>query len=183
METSIMVDVLRRAGADVTLASVETDLTCVMARQMKFVADRLITECADEAFDMVALPGGMPGAERLRDCSTLTAILKRQAAAHMPLTAMCASPAVVLSAQGLLGGVAATVHPAFAHQLDGESVEGRVVVDGNVITSRGPGTAIEFSLAMVEMLYGTDKAREVAAPMVMPPAVKAAPVPKEWAGL
>jgi hypothetical protein len=57
------------------------------------------------------------GAERLRDCSTLTAILKRQAAAHMPLTAMCASPAVVLSAQGLLGGVAATVHPAFAHQV------------------------------------------------------------------
>mmetsp|Transcript_4537 Transcript_4537/g.8462 ORF Transcript_4537/g.8462 Transcript_4537/m.8462 type:complete len:230 (-) Transcript_4537:525-1214(-) len=166
MEASIMVDVLRRAGVEVVVASVEDTLQCEMSRKMKFVADCFVKDCEDGEFDMVALPGGMPGAERLRDCASLQTILKKQADAKKAYAAMCASPAVVLSPQGLLNGVAATAHPAFSDKIEGDSVSGRVVIDGNVITSRGPGTAFEFALAMVEYLYDKEKAKEVAGPMV-----------------
>eukprot|EP00238_Polyblepharides_amylifera_P011656 CAMPEP_0196584910 /NCGR_PEP_ID=MMETSP1081-20130531/48960_1 /TAXON_ID=36882 /ORGANISM="Pyramimonas amylifera, Strain CCMP720" /LENGTH=199 /DNA_ID=CAMNT_0041906295 /DNA_START=251 /DNA_END=850 /DNA_ORIENTATION=+ len=180
METSIMVDVLRRAGAKVTLASVEEDLVCTMSRQMKFVADCFISECADQTYSLIALPGGMPGAERLRDCQVLTEIIKAQVAANQPIAAMCAAPAVCLEPLGVLEGKAATAHPAFVNKIGGSSREGRVVVDGSLITSRGPGTAIEFALAMVEMLFNKEKAKEIARPMVIPPVGKVALVEKEW---
>eukprot|EP00242_Pyramimonas_sp_CCMP2087_P001340 CAMPEP_0198230114 /NCGR_PEP_ID=MMETSP1445-20131203/114486_1 /TAXON_ID=36898 /ORGANISM="Pyramimonas sp., Strain CCMP2087" /LENGTH=208 /DNA_ID=CAMNT_0043910621 /DNA_START=450 /DNA_END=1076 /DNA_ORIENTATION=- len=183
MEAAIMVDVLRRAGAIVTVASVESDLVCTMSRNMKFVADCLITECENITYDLVALPGGMPGAERLRDSVPLMNIIKKQAAAKQPYAAMCAAPAVVLQPNGLLTGVAATAHPAFVDKIEGDSKDGRVVIDGNIITSRGPGTAFEFALAMVEFLFDSQKAKDVAGPMVLPPAVKASLVAKEWPGL
>lgn len=82
--------------------------------------------------------------------------------------AICAAPAVVLETHGLLAGRQATSHPAFTDQLHpNEAIESRVVVDGNCITSRGPGTAMEFALKLVELLYGPEKAAEVAAPMVI----------------
>jgi len=82
--------------------------------------------------------------------------------------AICASPAVVLEHHGLLTGRRATCHPGFVDQLkERDSVDERVVVDGNCLTSRGPGTAVEFALALVEQLYGKDKREEVAGPMVM----------------
>ena len=83
---------------------------------------------------------------------------------------MCASPGVVLAPRGMLDGLACTAHPAFVKDLPSDaSANGRVVVDGDVVTSRGPGTALEFALALAEKLFGADKAREVAAPMVLPP--------------
>lgn len=110
----------------------------------------------------------MPGAERLRDSSTLIDLLDKQQSAKKPLAAICATPAVALETHGFLKGKKATAHPAFADKLsDGSEVTRRVVVDGMLTTSRGPGTAFEFALTLVKELYGVEKMKEVAGPMVM----------------
>lgn len=166
IEAVCIIDVLRRAGADVTVASVgEHQITA--SRGVKIVADCLIGDCRDREFDLIALPGGIPGAENLRDSQALVALLRRQAAAGKWYAAICAAPAVVLSHHGLLHGRQATGHPAFSAQLtDGRPLDARVVVDGNCVTSQGPGTAIEFALTLVALLFDDAKAAEVAAPML-----------------
>ena len=168
IEAVCIIDVLRRAGAEVVVASVGAkEVTC--SRGVKLVADKLLGDCKSDAFDMIALPGGIPGAENLRDSADLTELLKRQAGAGGFFGAICASPAVVLQPHGLLENRQATSHPGFADKLTpNASIESRVVVDGNCITSRGPGTAIEFALKLVEMLYGKEKAKEVGEPLVLP---------------
>ena len=184
MEVVIIADVLRRAGARVTIASVEDDgLVCSCSRGVKIVADASLADASASAYDCVVLPGGMPGAKRLADDARVMAIVEAQLQSERGITAaMCASPGVILAPRGWLNGVASTAHPAFVKDLpsDNASAEGRVVVDGRVITSRGPGTAIEFALALVEALFGKDKALEVAGPMVLPPREKAALVANEW---
>lgn len=169
IEAVCMIDVLRRAGAEVTVASVEESLTITASRGVRIVADRLLSECAAETWDLIALPGGMPGAEHLRDHPLLTRMLKDQQALDRPYAAICASPAVVFQSHQLIGSRRATAHPAFSDQLTNqEAVQSRVVADGHCVTSRGPGTAIEFALKLVELLFGPEKASEVAAPMVLP---------------
>jgi 4-methyl-5(b-hydroxyethyl)-thiazole monophosphate biosynthesis len=167
IEAVACIDVLRRAGADVTVGSAGSPHVTA-SRGTRLVADVRIGKCRNKSYDLIVLPGGMPGAERLRDCETLAAMLKRQAAEDRLYAAICASPAVVLQEIGLLKNRRATCHPAFADRLDNaEAVDSRVVVDGNCVTSRGPGTAIEFALKLVELLYGRKKAAEVAAPMLV----------------
>lgn len=167
IEAVCIIDVLRRAGASVTVASVQ-ELQITASRGVKLVADKLIGECVSEIYDLVVLPGGMPGAEHLRDSKELEAILKRQEGEARLYGAICASPAVVLQHHSLLDQRLATSHPSFVDHLEiTDSVESRVVVDGNCVTSRGPGTALEFALKLVELLYGEKKAEEVAGPMVM----------------
>jgi protein deglycase len=168
IEAVCVIDVLRRAGALVTVASVETvrDITC--SRGVKIMADRVINECTHESYDLIALPGGMPGAEHLRDSQVLISMLKKQAQEGKFYAAICASPAVVLAHHKLLNGKKATCHPDFAAKLpDQSAVAQRVVVDGNCITSRAPGTALEFSLKLVELLYGVQKSRELAQGMLV----------------
>lgn len=168
MEAIITIDVLRRAGAEVTVASVESDLVVTCARKTKVVADKLISDCAGDQYDLIALPGGMPGAEHLRDSATLMDLVRVQQQGGKLYAAICATPAVAFEPAGLLKGKRATAHPAFSDRLaNQEAVAERVVVDGTLTTSRGPGTAFEFALSLVKQLYGEDKAREVAAPMVM----------------
>jgi len=158
---------LRRAGAEVTVASVD-GLQVTASRGVKLVADRLIADCMEVTYDLVALPGGMPGAEHLRDSKELELILRRQYEEGRLYAAICASPAVVLQPHGLLAQRRATCHPGRVNQLENtEAVDSRVVKDGNCITSRGPGTAIEFSLKLVEMLYGEQKAKDLAEPLVV----------------
>jgi 4-methyl-5(b-hydroxyethyl)-thiazole monophosphate biosynthesis len=167
IEAVTIIDVLRRAGADVTVASVN-DLQITASRGVKLVADCRIDACADRLFDLVVLPGGMPGAEHLRDNPILAQILDHQHARGALYAAICASPAVVFEPHGLLQGRQATAHPAFVDQLkDPSSASSRVVVDGNCVTSRGPGTAMEFALTLVGLLFGKAKRDEVAAPMVI----------------
>jgi len=168
IEAVCIIDVLRRAGAEVVVASVgDKEVTC--SRGVKIVADKLLGDCKAEAFDLIALPGGIPGAENLRDSADLTELLKQQADAGGFFGAICAAPAVVLQTHGLLENRQAATHPGFAGQLvPNPSIESRVVVDGNCITSRGPGTAIEFALKLVEILYGKERALEVGEPMVLP---------------
>lgn len=167
IEAVCIIDVLRRAGAAVTVASVG-ELQITASRGVKLVADKVIADCLDETYDLVALPGGMPGAEHLRDSKELEAILREHRDQGRLYGAICAAPAVVLQPHGLLDQRQATCHPGFVSHLENiDSVEARVVVDGNCVTSRGPGTALEFALKLVELLYGEDKAKEVATPMVI----------------
>ena len=167
IEAVCIIDVLRRGGVDVTVASVG-QLQIKASRGVNLVADALISDCVDKTYDVIALPGGMPGAEHLRDCGELIEMLKQQNEQGRLYSAICASPAVVLLGHGLLDSKKATCHPAFADKLgDAESAKQRVVVDGNCVTSQGPGTAIEFALTLVEKLLGEEKAQEVAGPMIV----------------
>jgi 4-methyl-5(b-hydroxyethyl)-thiazole monophosphate biosynthesis len=167
IEAVCIIDVLRRASADVTVASVD-QLQVTASRGVRLVADKHISQCVHEDYDLIVLPGGMPGAERLRDSEDLTEILTRQYETGRLYGAICASPAVVLQHHGLLASRHATCHPAFVELIQTtEELESRVVVDGPCITSRGAGTAIEFALKLVEQLYGQEKAEEVAVAMVV----------------
>ena len=167
IETSCITDTLVRAGAEVTVASVEATTTCTMSRGLKIVADVLVTDLGNDEFDLVALPGGMPGAERLRDSDALDAILRKQDARQAPLAAVCASPAVILKSKGILRS-RATCYPAppFVEAL-GDVADGAVVRDGHITTSRGPGTSLKFALDLVDQLYGPEKAEELRAQMLV----------------
>jgi len=167
MEAVIIIDILRRAGAKVTVASVGSTKAVKCSRGVVLVADALISDCSNAFYNLIVLPGGQPGARNLAECTELTDILLRHYAENRPYAAICASPAVILQPLGLLRGRKATCHPNFVNQLEDQSaVDSRVVADGRCITSRGPGTAIDFSLTLVELLFGPDKANEVAGPMV-----------------
>ena len=167
IETACITDVLVRGGVEVTVASVMPDkrLQIKAARGLNIVADKAIDDCAHAEFDAICCPGGMPGAEHLRDSATLTALLKAQAAKGKVVAAVCAAPAVVLSAHELLPATGeVTCFPVDKFKkLVGEErwSETRAVVNGNVIMSQGPGTSLEFALKVVESLCGADKAAEV----------------------
>ncbi|CAE8588961.1 unnamed protein product, partial [Polarella glacialis] len=167
IETACITDVLTRAGAMVTVASVEKELQVRMSRGLKVVADVFIGECVGQDWDVIALPGGMPGAERLRDSEDLTKLLKEQRTSGRWVAGVCASPAVVFATHGLLGE-SATCYPAphFKEKIPGGWQDAQAVVDGNVITSQGPGTSLQFALKIVEVIYGRGKAEEIAAQMV-----------------
>lgn len=167
MEVVIVADVLRRAGAEVLIASTEDRLLVTASRGTQLVADLSIEEAENLRFDLVVVPGGIPGAERLRDNHPLRRMLHAQQRAGRKYAAICAAPVVVLQSHGLLSGPA-TCHPAFAEQLaDKSAVEQAVVVNGNCTTSRAPGTAFAFALELVRQLYGADKAGELAAQMLV----------------
>lgn len=162
IEAMTIIDVLRRAGANVTVAGVPS-LEVTTAHGVRLLADKLISECANETYDMIALPGGMPGSENLRDSKTLADLLVKQREADRWYAAICAAPAVVFGSLGLLTGRHATCYPGFTAQLQGATVsEERVVVDSPCITSKGPGSAMDFALALVTALFGETKADEVA---------------------
>ena len=121
-----------------------------LARGLKLTADCSIDDCASAEWDAIACPGGMPGAENLRDSATLTALLKKQASAGKLTAAVCASPAVIFATHGILNGPA-TCYPApqFKEKIDGWT-DAQAVVDGHILTSQGPGTSLQFALAIVE---------------------------------
>lgn len=170
IESVTIIDVLRRAGVAVTVASVEPEITVTCARRTKIVCDALLTECAAQTFDLIALPGGMPGAERLRDTPLLIDLLRAQDARGALYAAICASPGVVLATHGLIGIRIATAYPGFDRMLPaGSAQEADVVRGANLITSRGPATAMAFSLTLVEALCGKEKAAEIAAGMLVAP--------------
>ncbi|KAG2305579.1 hypothetical protein Bca52824_025327 [Brassica carinata] len=163
IEAIALVDILRRAKANVVIAAVGNSLEVVGSRKAKLVADVLLDEVAEKSFDLIVLPGGLNGAPRLASCEKLVNMLKKQAEANKPYGGICASPVYVFEPHGLLKGKKATTHPVVSNKLlDQSHVEHRVVVDGNVITSRAPGTAMEFSLAIIEKFYGREKALQLA---------------------
>lgn len=168
IEAVCLIDTLRRAGAEVTVASTETGLQIEASRGVKLVADCFISDCANRVYDLIVLPGGSLGAERLRDNGLLLDLLKKQKEAKRYYGAICAAPAIVLEHHGLIEGKRATAYPGFSDKLSNqEAVSSRVVVDDRCLTSRGPGTALEFSIEIVKVLYGQEKADELAAAMLV----------------
>ena len=169
IESVTVIDTLVRAGAIVTTASVGTKKEVVCSRGVKLVADQFIQDCMSTSYDLIVLPGGMPGATNLRDCVPLQHRLVKQHADGKMLAAICAAPAVVLQPLGILTNKMATCYPApkFRGTLQPEYTSNDAVVrDGNVITSQGPGSSLKFSLLLVEALYGVEVREKVAKEML-----------------
>lgn len=158
IEAITVIDVLRRAGLEVVVAGV-ADGPVKGSRGVVVVPDTTMERAGAGDFDAVVLPGG-PGSKALAADSRVRAALAKATAGARLVAAICAAPAVVLGALGYLEGKRATCHPGLAKELAARSPE-RVVEDGNLITSQGPGTALEFSLALVARLAGPAKAAEI----------------------
>ncbi|MFE8072830.1 DJ-1/PfpI family protein [Marinobacteraceae bacterium S3BR75-40.1] len=167
IETVTLIDVLRRAELDVVVASTKSTKQVTAARGTRIEADALLEEVADREWKAVILPGGLPGAENLRDSDQLKAVLVEQARRERWFGAICASPAYVLATHGLLDNRKATCYPAFQTQLpDRTQADRRVVQDGNCITSQGPGTALPFALTWAEKLANAGLADRIAEAML-----------------
>jgi 4-methyl-5(b-hydroxyethyl)-thiazole monophosphate biosynthesis len=124
----------------------------------------------EEDFDMIVLPGGLPGADHLDQDVRIHALLTAMSESGRFTAAICAAPKVLANA-GLLDGKSATSYPGIIDAMELENtkvLQDPVVVDGKIVTSRGPGTAMDFALALIELLLGPDKRREVETPLVRP---------------
>jgi 4-methyl-5(b-hydroxyethyl)-thiazole monophosphate biosynthesis len=162
LEAVTIVDVLRRGGVEVTLAALD-ESPVTGSHGIVVHADTELDRVDASGFDAVVLPGG-PAAKRLRDDARIRAIVQGAAQRGKLVAALCAAP-IALEAAGVLAGRRATVYPG--NELpSAELVEERVVIDGNVVTSRGPGTALEFSLALVGLLVGREKSESLARAMI-----------------
>jgi 4-methyl-5(b-hydroxyethyl)-thiazole monophosphate biosynthesis len=168
VEAVITIDLLRRAGIHVVVASIYPDrLQVTASRKTKLVADALLSEVAHQSFDMIIIPGGLPGAAHLRDSEVLTKLLLQQNADNKWIAAICAAPVYVLQTHGILQGKAATCFPGEQNNLKDQSrADETVVVDHNCITSQGVGTAIPFALEIIKQLEGQAKSSDVARAIV-----------------
>lgn len=159
-EAIVTVDILRRAGVQVTTAGIGKR-KARGSHQIEVTTDREITEVLASEFDAIVLPGG-PGTPGLNAVPGMHARLRRQAAGGKLLAAICAAPSV-LAAAGLLEGKRAACYPGVEDKMAGAQIlRIPVAEDGNIITSRGVGTVLEFALAVVARLAGEDRAEEVA---------------------
>lgn len=170
MEAVTIIDVLRRAEILVTLADLGDRSSQRMARGahgIDLATDTSIDEINFEDFDALALAGGIPGATTLRDDPRVIAGLACMKKLNRWTAAVCAAP-IALARAGLLTGQRATAYPAFQDQLSGATVikDERVVISGRVITSPGPGTALDFALCLVASLLGAQTAEELATGML-----------------
>ncbi len=161
IEGLTVVDLLRRAGVEVTTVSITKDKMIHGAHQIDVVADILFEEMDYEEQDMLVLPGGMPGTLHLGEHTGLKELLEQFYAKGKYIGAICAAPSV-LGKYGFLNGRQATSYPGFEEKLLGaEYVEEPVVVSDFMITSRGMGTAIDFTLVLIEQLLGKEKADQI----------------------
>jgi 4-methyl-5(b-hydroxyethyl)-thiazole monophosphate biosynthesis len=164
LEAVTVVDLLRRAGIGVVTAGLD-DRPVRASRGVVLIPDTTLSEVLGQEFDMIVLPGGQPGATNLGKDERVTGLLQRLARTGKYTAAICAAPGV-LAQCGLLEGRRATSYPG---SLDPRGVVGMqyvdepVVIDDKVITSRGPGTAMDFALQLIEVLAGKQKRGEVEA--------------------
>lgn len=172
IEVVTVIDTLRRAGAKVTVASCQPNgnLSITASQKTLLKADTHIEACTGKPFHLIALPGGIPGAENLKGCPPLISLLHDQQKAGKWYAAICASPAVVLSHHGLLDNTHATCYPSFMDQLEGALPHpgNTIVVDDKkrVITAQGPGNAMGFAFKLIDALYGKDAFRPIAKQMI-----------------
>ena len=166
VEALTPVDLLRRAGAEVTMVSIETERTVSGSHGIAITADCLFNETNFADAELLVLPGGMPGTRNLKACEPLLTLLKEHNGKGKKLAAICAAP-TVLGYAGLLEGKKATCYPGCEDGLTGAICETTpVVTDGTITTSRGVGTAIPFGLSLIAQLYGQEKADEIAKSIV-----------------
>lgn len=156
------VDILRRAEVEVTTVSINNTREVIGAHQVKIIADALFSEIDFSSADMLVLPGGMPGAQNLKEHKALQQRILEFAQKNKLIAAICAAPMVLGSLQ-LLKGKKATAYPGFESELVGAEVTNQAVaVDGNITTGKGPGLMFDFALQLVEELAGKSKRKEVA---------------------
>ncbi len=167
LEAITIVDLLRRAGVEVVTAGLD-DKPVTASRGTVLVPDTTLDEALKRDYDMVVLPGGLPGADYLDGDPRIHALLRRMAEAGRYTAAICAAPRV-LAHSGLLDGRQATSYPGVLDSETGIEVrDDPVVEDGAIITSRGPGTAMDFALTLIERLAGRAKRDEVEAALQRP---------------
>ena len=168
LECVTLIDVLRRAEVEVVVASIESRRMITCARGTRLTADTMLVDVLAQPFDLIVLPGGMPGAQHLAEHEPLAERVREQAKAGKLFAAICAAPAIALQQYGVLRQRRMTCYPAFSDRLSGcEFVDQPVVVDGNCITSQGPGTALAFALTLVEQLCGKAVRKQVAEAMLV----------------
>jgi 4-methyl-5(b-hydroxyethyl)-thiazole monophosphate biosynthesis len=163
VEAVTVIDYLRRAGIEAVVLGV-TGTSVKGGHGIVLVADLPISEAKGMDFDAVVVPGGMKGASHIAASEAARSLITTQFSSGRLVAAICAAPAVVLHrACGVLKGRKFTCYPGMEEEVSGASfIEGKVVVDGNLITSRGPGTAGEFALAIVSALAGEEEAAKLA---------------------
>lgn len=159
LETVTVINLLRRAGVEVSVASIEAKLTVAGTRDIALTADIFFRDAVKD-YALIALPGGEKGAQAFAAHAPLIEKLRAQRLAHRWMAAICAAPALTLSPHGLLDGKKATCYPAFKEKLL-HYVDAPVVTDGHCITSQGPATALAFALQLVEALCGAEKRGEI----------------------
>ena len=165
VECLAVCDCLRRAKVDVKLVSIMGRKMVTGSHGFKIEADCLFEEIEDDA-DVLFLPGGLVGTNNLKAHKGLAEMLKAHAAAGKRLAAICAAP-TILKSLGLLEGRRATCYPGVEDEMENVILtETAVVVDDNIITSQGVGTAIDFALKLIEVLDGEEKAKEIAESIV-----------------
>ncbi len=169
-------DMLRRAGAEVTIAKVPVDAADAATLEfqgshgIKFIADAKLEDVLAKPWDMVMLPGGLPGTENVGKCKAVIDLLKKQKAENKWIAAICAAPALILAANGLLEGHKATCYPSLHSKLpDQTQVKDPVVVSGKIITSQGPGTSLKFAFATIEVLFNKKTADDLSHATVCSP--------------
>jgi len=161
------VDLLRRAGVSVVTAGLD-DKPVRASRGMVLLPDTTLDEALNQEYDMVVLPGGLPGADHLDGDPRIRGLLKKMADTDRYTAAICAAPKV-LAGTGLLEGKKVTSFPGTLDAFDGLDYRtDPVVQDGKLITSRGPGTAMDFALTLIENLVGKDRRDEVEAGLQRP---------------
>jgi 4-methyl-5(b-hydroxyethyl)-thiazole monophosphate biosynthesis len=166
VEAVTPVDYLRRAGIEVTTVSVTGNAAVRGVHGVVLNADVLLENFLDRLsaglWDAVSIPGGMPGAANLAACPEVGSFYRAMAGAGKIIAAICASPAVALAPLGLLDGKKFTCYPGMESRLTAVKgstlLEEKVVIDGNLITSRGPGTAADYALALITVLAGEQEA-------------------------
>lgn len=168
LEAVTVIDLLRRAGIDVVVAGL-ADGPVHCSRGTVIVPDAVLEDVLSRSFDMIVLPGGMPGAEHLKNDQRVIRLLRQVAASGHYVAAICAAP-MALHAAGLLEGKTATSFPGVLDELQGTHTYSTqaVVIDGNIVTSRGPGTAMDFALTLIELLCGSELRKQVEAPLQRP---------------
>ncbi len=164
IEAVTIIDVLRRAGVDVKCVAIDAD-HAVGSHQIAIVPDSRLEDLRAESLDALVLPGGLPGATNLRDHAGVQTLIQECAQRGALVAAICAAP-IALEAAGVLAGKRATSYPGFELS-SAEYREDRVVEDGQIVTSRGPGTALEFSLTLVARLVGEEAASGLRAGMLV----------------
>lgn len=155
LEAITITDLLVRAGIDVTTCGLD-DRPVTASRGTTIIPDTSIDQVMDKVFDLIVLPGGLPGADHLRDNPNVQSLIRKQFEAGRYLGAICAAPKALAQA-GILEGRTATSFPGVLTALNDDSItvsEKAIEIDGPIVTSRGPGTAMDFALQLIEMLEG-----------------------------
>lgn len=160
-EAVTIIDVLRRANLDVSIVSITDSLAVTGAHNITFIADQLYDEADYTTAAMIILPGGMPGTTNLMNHTGLMGQLKKFHEEKRFIAAICAAP-MILGSLGFLQNRKAVCYPGFESKLTGATVlNAPFVLDGNIVTGRGVGTALDFSLEIVRMLKGELLASEL----------------------